>query len=55
MTLATVLASMFPPQNTPMDWNQALNWQPIPIFSEPLDQDSVGFHEYGSALNVFER
>ncbi|XP_005184973.1 venom acid phosphatase Acph-1 [Musca domestica] len=41
MTLATVLASMFPPRNTPMEWHPALNWQPIPIFSEPLDQDSL--------------
>lgn len=41
MTLATVLASMFPPQNTPMEWHPTLNWQPIPIFSEPLDQDSL--------------
>ncbi|XP_075160925.1 prostatic acid phosphatase [Haematobia irritans] len=41
MTLATVLASMFPPNHTPMEWNSAFNWQPIPIFSEPLDQDSL--------------
>ncbi|XP_065360977.1 venom acid phosphatase Acph-1-like [Calliphora vicina] len=41
MTLSTVLASMFPPHNTPMEWHPTLNWQPIPIFSEPLDQDSL--------------
>uniref|UniRef100_A0A1I8P2T5 Acid phosphatase n=2 Tax=Stomoxys calcitrans TaxID=35570 RepID=A0A1I8P2T5_STOCA len=41
MTLAMVLASMFPPKNTPMAWHSSLNWQPIPIFSEPLDQDSL--------------
>lgn len=41
MTLSTVLASMFPPQNNPMEWHPTLNWQPIPIFSEPLDQDSL--------------
>ncbi|XP_037935889.1 prostatic acid phosphatase-like [Teleopsis dalmanni] len=41
MTLSTVLSSMFPPHGTPMEWSQKLNWQPIPIFSEPLDQDSL--------------
>lgn len=39
--MSTVLAGMFPPNNTPMKWNPKLNWQPIPIFSEPLDQDIV--------------
>lgn len=24
-----------------MEWNRRLNWQPIPIFSEPLDEDTV--------------
>ncbi|XP_065361200.1 venom acid phosphatase Acph-1-like [Calliphora vicina] len=39
MSMATVLAGMFPPSNTPMEWNPKMDWQPIPIFSEPLDKD----------------
>uniref|UniRef100_A0A1A9ZSA1 Acid phosphatase n=1 Tax=Glossina pallidipes TaxID=7398 RepID=A0A1A9ZSA1_GLOPL len=41
MTLSTVLAGMLPPLNTAMDWLSGFNWQPIPIFSEPLNQDSL--------------
>ncbi|BFF97119.1 prostatic acid phosphatase [Drosophila madeirensis] len=41
MSLQTTLASMFEPKGTPMEWNKKLNWQPIPIVSEPLDQDSL--------------
>ncbi|EDW18963.2 uncharacterized protein Dmoj_GI13524 [Drosophila mojavensis] len=41
MSLQTTLASMFEPRGTAMEWNKQLNWQPIPIFSEPLDQDSL--------------
>jgi len=44
MSLQTTLASMFEPRGTPMEWNKHLNWQPIPIVSEPLDEDSVGFN-----------
>ncbi len=41
MTMAALLAGLFPPKDTAMEWNRRLNWQPIPIFSEPLDEDSV--------------
>ncbi|XP_030388048.1 venom acid phosphatase Acph-1 [Scaptodrosophila lebanonensis] len=41
MSLQTVLASLFPPKGTPMEWDKQFNWQPIPILSEPLDQDSL--------------
>jgi len=41
MTLATVLASFFPPKGTPMEWNTRYNWQPIPIFSQPLNEDTL--------------
>ncbi|KAM7358490.1 prostatic acid phosphatase-like [Cochliomyia hominivorax] len=41
MSMSTVLAAMFPPNNTPMKWNPKLNWQPIPIFSEPLEKDTT--------------
>lgn len=44
MSLSTVLASMFPPKDTAMEWNSEFNWQPIPILSEPLEQDSVSTH-----------
>lgn len=41
MTMQVVLAGLFPPHGTAMEWNSNLNWQPIPIFSEPLDEDTV--------------
>ncbi|XP_030388050.1 venom acid phosphatase Acph-1 isoform X1 [Scaptodrosophila lebanonensis] len=41
MTLQTVLASFFPPKGTPMEWNSKYNWQPIPIFSQALDEDTL--------------
>ncbi|XP_034106762.1 prostatic acid phosphatase [Drosophila albomicans] len=41
MSLQTTLASMFEPRGTAMEWNRQLNWQPIPIVSEPLEQDSL--------------
>uniref|UniRef100_W8BS13 Venom acid phosphatase Acph-1 n=1 Tax=Ceratitis capitata TaxID=7213 RepID=W8BS13_CERCA len=41
MTLQTVMASFFPPRNTPMEWNAKYNWQPVPIFSQPLNEDSL--------------
>jgi len=41
MSMATLLAGLFPPRDTAMEWNRRLNWQPIPIFSEPLDDDSL--------------
>ncbi|XP_073844028.1 prostatic acid phosphatase-like [Musca autumnalis] len=39
MSMATVLAGMLPPVNTPMEWNFKLNWQPIPIVSIPEEMD----------------
>lgn len=36
-----MLAGLFPPQDTTMEWNKNLNWQPIPYVYEPLDQDSL--------------
>lgn len=41
MSLEVVLAGLFPPKNTAMEWNPRLNWQPVPIESEPLDQDTL--------------
>ncbi|KAH8367704.1 hypothetical protein KR084_001730 [Drosophila pseudotakahashii] len=39
MSLQMVLAGLFPPENTPMEWNMVLNWQPIPIVMEPEETD----------------
>ncbi|XP_043649078.1 venom acid phosphatase Acph-1 [Drosophila teissieri] len=39
MSMQMVLAGLFPPENTPMEWNQLLNWQPIPIVMEPEATD----------------
>lgn len=41
MSMQMVLAGLFPPENTPMEWNQLLNWQPIPIVMEPEETDVV--------------
>uniref|UniRef100_A0A1I8M673 Histidine phosphatase superfamily (Branch 2) n=1 Tax=Musca domestica TaxID=7370 RepID=A0A1I8M673_MUSDO len=43
MSMATVLAGMLPPVNTPMEWNFKLNWQPIPIVSMPEEIDIFSF------------
>ncbi|ALC44753.1 CG9451, partial [Drosophila busckii] len=39
MSLQLVLAALFPPANTPMEWSSMLNWQPIPIYTEPVETD----------------
>uniref|UniRef100_A0A1B0EX28 Uncharacterized protein n=1 Tax=Phlebotomus papatasi TaxID=29031 RepID=A0A1B0EX28_PHLPP len=41
MSMLLVLAGLWPPKDSPTEWNKKLNWQPIPIESEPLDQDSL--------------
>uniref|UniRef100_A0A1W7R8D5 Putative lysosomal & prostatic acid phosphatase n=1 Tax=Aedes albopictus TaxID=7160 RepID=A0A1W7R8D5_AEDAL len=41
MSIELVLASLYPPVDTVQEWNKDLNWQPIPFFSEPLDQDTL--------------
>jgi prostatic aicd phosphatase len=41
MSLQLVLAGLFPPQSTSMEWNSNLNWQPIPYSYESLNQDSL--------------
>lgn len=46
MSMAAVLAGLFPPKETALEWNRKLNWQPIPIFSEPLDEDTVSKYIY---------
>ncbi|XP_061391753.1 lysosomal acid phosphatase-like [Musca vetustissima] len=56
MSMATVLAGMLPPVNTPMEWNFKLNWQPIPILSIPEELDiwlrmKVPCPRYDQALN----
>uniref|UniRef100_A0A1B0CVJ6 Putative lysosomal & prostatic acid phosphatase n=1 Tax=Lutzomyia longipalpis TaxID=7200 RepID=A0A1B0CVJ6_LUTLO len=41
MSMLLVLAGLWPPKDTPSEWNRKLNWQPIPIESEPLDKDTL--------------
>lgn len=41
MSIELVLASLYPPEGTVQEWNHDLNWQPIPLISEPLDQDTL--------------
>lgn len=47
MSLQMVLAGLFPPENTPMEWNMMMNWQPIPIYTEPEETDTVNTHSDG--------
>lgn len=41
MSIELVLASLYPPEGTALEWNHDLNWQPIPFISEPLDKDTL--------------
>lgn len=41
MSLQLVLASLFPPKNTDLEWNKNLNWQPIPYSYEELNLDTL--------------
>lgn len=41
MSLELVLAGLWPPKNTPLEWNKHLNWQPVPFEFESLDKDTV--------------
>ncbi|BFF97117.1 venom acid phosphatase Acph-1 [Drosophila madeirensis] len=41
MTMQTVLASFLPPKGTDMEWNSKFNWQPIPVFSQELNEDTL--------------
>lgn len=41
MSLQLVLAGLFTPNTTPLEWNKELDWHPIPYSYEPLDQDTL--------------
>jgi hypothetical protein len=41
MSLQLVLAGLYPPSRTSLEWNKDLNWQPIPFSYEDLDKDSL--------------
>ncbi|CRK95747.1 CLUMA_CG009204, isoform A [Clunio marinus] len=41
MSLLLVLAGLYPPQKTSLEWNKNLNWQPIPFSYEELNKDSL--------------
>jgi prostatic aicd phosphatase len=41
MTLQLVLAGLYPPKGTALEWNKELNWMPIPYDYEPLNQDTL--------------
>ncbi|KAG5676091.1 hypothetical protein PVAND_005945 [Polypedilum vanderplanki] len=41
MSIQLVLASLYPPRDTALEWNTKLNWQPIPYNYEELNQDSL--------------
>jgi len=48
MTMQTVLAAFFPPKGTDMEWNGRFNWQPIPVFSQELNEDTVRILDSGN-------
>nr|XP_055379800.1 prostatic acid phosphatase-like isoform X2 [Condylostylus longicornis] len=41
MSIQIVLAGLFKPKSTPMEWNKKLNWQPIPVNYEELNKDTL--------------
>lgn len=41
MSLQLVLASLYPPKKTELDWNSDLNWQPTVFNYEKLNEDSL--------------
>lgn len=41
MSLQLLLAGLFPPKGTPLEWSKELNWLPIPYNYEDLDKDSL--------------
>lgn len=41
MSLQLLLAGMFPPKGTALEWNRSLNWMPIIYSYEELDKDSL--------------
>lgn len=41
MSVASLLAAWFPPEDDYELWNENLLWQPIPIHSVPYDEDNV--------------
>jgi prostatic aicd phosphatase len=41
MSLQLVLAGLFPPRGTALEWNHRLNWQPFDIKYENLNEDSL--------------
>lgn len=52
---ALVLAALWPPSGTPLEWNPYLDWQPIQVVAEPLNEDTLllvrkSCPRYGEAL-----
>lgn len=41
MSLQLVLAGLYPPVGTSLEWNKNLNWQPIPYVYEEMSKDSL--------------
>lgn len=41
MSLQLVLAALYPPKGTALQWNENLNWQPIPYNYQELEDDTL--------------
>ena len=40
-SLQLVLAGLYPPSHTSLEWNKNLNWLPIPYDYQPLNEDTL--------------
>ncbi|KAL5278624.1 hypothetical protein ACFFRR_003323 [Megaselia abdita] len=41
VSMQTVLAGLYRPRGSALDWNRSLNWLPIPVYSQTLEEDSL--------------
>lgn len=56
MSLQLVLAALYPPKETSLEWNKNLNWQPIPYTNDPIEQDVLLLpHVFAGACPRYEK
>lgn len=52
MSLQLILAGLWPPQGTDLEWNKNLNWQPITFDYQPLTEDNVTITIYFLGFSI---